>query len=105
MSNSNHTLPSPLPIHDPSIHASIEVMNSSMQQIFHLKPNHFQQQIIPKILLMMKNRLQPRPLLLVQSNGGGKSAVPQTCGCCNSGGFTIILENTQALGADDSTMF
>ena len=47
----------------------------------------------------MKKRLQPRPILLVQGTGGCKSAVPQTCGC-TSPGITIILENTQALGAD-----
>ena len=49
--------------------------------------------------MMMKGMTQPRPLLLVQSTGGGKSAVPQTCGCTKAG-VTIVLENTQALGAD-----
>jgi hypothetical protein len=41
------------------------------------KTKHFLQRIIPSILLMMKKQLQPCPLLLVQSTGGGKSAVPQ----------------------------
>ena len=84
---------------DPSIQAAIGAMESTMQQFFHHLPNPFQRLIIPKILRMMKKRIQPRPILLVQGTGGGKSAVPQTCGC-TSPGITIILENTQALGAD-----
>ena len=45
---------------------------------------------------------EPQPILLVQSTGGGKSAVPQTCGLTVPG-VTIVLENTQALGADQSS--
>jgi len=63
---------------DPSIQAAIGAMESTMQQFFHHLPNPFQRLIIPKILQMMKKRLQPRPILLVQGTGGGKSAVPQT---------------------------
>ena len=62
---------------DPSIQAAIGAMESSMQQFFHHLPNPFQRLIIPKILRMMKKRIQPRPILLVQGTGGGKSAVPQ----------------------------
>ena len=74
-------------------------MNSTMQQFFGNIPNAFQQQIIPNILMMMKGRIQSQPLLLVQSTGGGKSAVPQTCGSAVPG-VTIVIENTQALCAD-----
>ena len=84
---------------DPSIQAAIGAMELTMQQFFHHLPNPLRRLIIPKILLTMKKRLQPRPILLVQGTGAGKSAVPQTCGC-TSPGITIILENTQALGAD-----
>ena len=74
-------------------------MNSTMQQFFGNIPNAFQQQIIPNILMMMKGRIQSQPLLLVQSTGGGKSAVPQTCGSAVPG-VTIVIENTLALCAD-----
>ena len=77
----------------------VEAMKSTMEDLFNIQPNPFQQRIIPQILMMMKGMTQPRPLLLVQSTGGGKSAVPQTCGCTKAG-VTIVLENTQALGAD-----
>ena len=64
-------------------------MNSTMQQYFNSKPYPFQQQVIPSILMMMKQRIQPQPILLVQSTGGGKSAVPQTCGLTVPG-VTIV---------------
>ena len=49
----------------------------------------------------MKKGIQPCPILLLQSTGGEKLAVPQTCECTSPGILTmIILENTQALGAD-----
>jgi hypothetical protein len=51
----------------------------------------------------MKKGIQPCPILLLQrqSTGGEKFAVPQTCECTSPGILTmIILENTQALGAD-----
>jgi hypothetical protein len=51
---------------------------------------------------MMKKQLQPCPLLLVQSTGGGKSAVPQRWGCTIYV-ITTIFENTQALGADQKS--
>ena len=87
--------PSSSVIHSPMVQA----MKSTMEDLFNIQPNPFQQRIIPQILMMMKGMTQPRPLLLVQSTGGGKSAVPQTCGCTKAG-VTIVLENTQALGAD-----
>jgi superfamily II DNA helicase RecQ len=93
-------LPSPPSINESFI-ASVAAMNSTMQQYFNNKPYPFQQQVIPSILMMMKQRIQPQPILLVQSTGGGKSAVPQTCGLTVPG-VTIVLENTQALGADQS---
>ena len=78
-------------------------MNSTMQRYFNNKPYPFQQQVIPSILMMMmKQRIQPQPILLVQSTGGDKSAVPQTCGLTVPG-VTIVLENTQTLGADQSS--
>ena len=94
MLNTVYTLPSPPSINESFI-ASVAVMNSTMQQYFNSKPYPFQQQVIPSILMMMKQRIQPQPILLVQSTGGGKSAVPQTCGLTVPG-VTIVLENTQA---------
>ena len=100
MLNIVNTLPSPPSINESFI-ASVAAMNSTMQQYFNNKPYPFQQQVIPSILMMMKQRIQPQPILLVQSTGGGKSAVPQTCGLTVPG-VTIVLENKQALGADQS---
>ena len=78
-------------------------MNSMMQQYFNNKPYPFQQQVIPSIFMMMKQRsIQSQPILLVQSTGGGKSAIPQTCGLTVPG-VTIVLADTQALGADQSS--
>ena len=54
--------------------------------------------------MMMKGRIQSQPLLLVQSTGGGKSAVPQTCGSAVPG-VTIVIENTLALCADQVSKF
>jgi superfamily II DNA helicase RecQ len=77
----------------------IEAMKSTMRDLFNIQPNHFQQRIIPHILMMMKGTISAQLMILVQSTGGGKSAVPQTCGCTKAG-VTIVLENTLALGAD-----
>jgi hypothetical protein len=46
MLNPNSVLPSPQPF-DLSINASVDAMNSTMQQFFGNIPNTFQQQIIP----------------------------------------------------------
>ena len=54
--------------------------------------------------MMMKGRIQSQPILLVQSTGGGKSAVPQTCGSAVPG-VTIVIENTLALCADQVSKF
>jgi superfamily II DNA helicase RecQ len=75
-----------------------------VQQFFGNIQNAFQQQIIPNILMMMKGRIQSQPTLLVQSTGGGKSAVPQTCGSTVPG-VTIVIENTLALYADQVRKF
>ena len=53
---------------------------------------------------MMKGRIQSQPLLIVQSTGGGKSMVPQTCGSAVPG-VTIVIENTLALCADQVSKF
>ena len=53
---------------------------------------------------MMKGTIQSQPLLLVQSTGGGKLAVPQTCGSAVPG-VTIVIENTLALYADQVSKF
>ena len=103
MSNPNSIWPSPQPF-DLSINVSVDVMNLILQQFFGNIPNAFQQQIIPNILMMMKGRIQSQPILLVQSTGGGKSAVPQACGSTVPG-VTIVIENTLALCADQVSKF
>jgi hypothetical protein len=56
----------------------IEAMKSTMRDLFNIQPNHFQQRILPRILMMIKGTIPAQPMLLVQSTGSGKSAVPQT---------------------------
>jgi hypothetical protein len=49
----------------------IKAMKSTMRDLFNIQPNHFQQRIIPHILMMMKGTIPAQPMLLVQSTGGG----------------------------------
>ena len=98
MSDCHDVLPSS-PSYSVVYTTMIEAMKSMMRDLFNIQPNHFQQRIIPHILMMMKGTIPAQPMLLVQSTGSGKSAVPQTCGCMKAG-VTIVLENTLALGAD-----
>jgi superfamily II DNA helicase RecQ len=48
---------------------------------------------------MINFTIHPQALLVVQSSGGGKSAIPQTTAVID-GGVTIILKNMLALSAD-----
>ena len=51
---------------------------------------------------MMANIRKAQAVLLVQSTGSGKSAVPQTLSVVN-GGVTIVIENTLSLGSDQTS--
>ena len=73
-----------------------------MQTVWNRTPNRFQSDVIPIILQMMTGDKSPRPLLLVQPTGSGKSAVPQTAAVVTSG-ITFIIECTQSLGADQAS--
>ena len=59
----------------------------------------FQNEAIPRLLMMNCPPYRPQALLLVQGTGGGKSAVAQTVGCVNCG-VTVVIEPTLALSAD-----
>ena len=48
---------------------------------------------------MMAGVIPPNPVLMVQSTGSGKSAVPLTLASVD-GGVTIVIQNTLALGSD-----
>ena len=51
---------------------------------------------------MMDLHSQPKPVLLVQSTGSGKSSIPLICAIVD-GGVTIIIENTLALSSDQAS--
>ena len=77
MSDCHDVLPSS-PSYSVVYTTMIEAMKSTMRDLFNIQPNHFQQRILPRILMMIKGTIPAQPMLLVQSTGGGKSAVPQT---------------------------
>jgi superfamily II DNA helicase RecQ len=59
----------------------------------------FQKKVIAHLLKMINCTIHPQALLVLQSTGGGKSAIPQTA-AVTDGGVTIILKNTLALSTD-----
>ena len=76
-----------------------EIAAATMQSVWGRSPRNFQAIVIPHILRMMAGVLRPDPVLLVQSTGSGKSAVPLTLASVD-GGVSIIIQNTLALGSD-----
>ena len=70
-----------------------------MTEIWDRTPRDFQNEAIPRLLMMNCPPYRPQALLLVQGTGGGKSAVVQTVGCVNCG-VTVVIEPTLALSAD-----
>ena len=73
----------------------------AMDKVWGRRPIGYQEIVIPHILEMMANVRKPQAVLLVQSTGSGKSAVPQTVAVVN-GGVTIVIENTLSLGSDQT---
>ena len=73
----------------------------AMNKVWGHQPIGYQQVVIPHILEMMANVRKPQAVLLVQSTGSDKSAVPQTLSVVN-GGLTIVIENTLSLGSDQT---
>lgn len=74
----------------------------TMKQIWNRTPRSYQGPVISHLLQMMALNIHPDPVLLVQSTGSGKSTVPLTCSVVD-GGISIIIENTLALGSDQSS--
>ena len=70
-----------------------------MQVTWNRTPRDFQNEAIPRLLMMRCIPNTPSAMLLVQGTGGGKSAVPQTVGAVTRG-VTLIIENTLSLSAD-----
>ena len=75
------------------------VAPETMQCAWGRTPRHYQAIVIPHILRMMAGVIPPNPVLMVQSTGSGKSAVPLTLASVD-GGVTIVIQNTLALGSD-----
>ena len=70
-----------------------------MREIWNCTLVDFQREDIPRLLMMRYVPNHPQALLLVQWNGGGKSAMAQTIGIVNCG-VTLMIEETIALAAD-----
>ena len=70
-----------------------------MQAIWDHSPQDFQKEAIPRLQMMRFPPHRPEVMLLVQGTGGGKLVVAQTVRCVECG-FTLIIEPTLALAAD-----
>ena len=81
MSDCHDVLPSS-PSYSVVYTTMIEAMKSMMRDLFNIQPNHFQQHIIPHILMMMKGTIPAQPMLLVQSTGGGMRLYKGWCYHC-----------------------
>ena len=77
----------------------LAITQQAMQLIWNRTPRDFQNEAIPRLLMMRCIPNTPSAMLLVQGTGGGKSAVPQTVGAVTRG-ITLIIENTLSLSAD-----
>ena len=76
-----------------------DISRHAMNEIWDWTPRDFQNEVIPRLLMMKCPPYRPQALLMVQGTGGGKSAVAQTVGCVNCG-VTVVIEPTLALSAD-----
>ena len=77
----------------------LAIAEQAMMSTWNRTPRDFQKEAIPRLLMMRCVPNTPSAMLLVQGNGGGKSAVPQTVGAVTCG-VTLIIENTLSLSAD-----
>ena len=77
----------------------LAIAQQAMQLTWNRTPRDFQNEAIPRLLMMRCIPNTPSAMLLVQGTGGGKSAVPQTVGAVTRG-VTLIIENTLSLSAD-----
>jgi superfamily II DNA helicase RecQ len=75
------------------------IAQQAMISVWNRTPRDFQNEAIPRLLMMRCVPNTPSAMLLVQGTGGGKSAVPQTVGAVTCG-VTLIIENTLSLSAD-----
>lgn len=78
------------------------ITDQCMMSVWGRRPKGYQRTVIPYLLQMMNNTIPPQAVLLVQSTGSGKSAVPQTAAVVNEG-VTIIIENTLAISSDQKS--
>ena len=78
------------------------ISHQAMLHTFNCTPCGFQLVIIPHLLKMQAGTIPCQPVLMVQPTGSGKPSVPLTYSVVD-GGLTIIIENTLALGTNQST--
>ena len=77
----------------------LAIAQQAMTSVWNRTPRDFQNESIPRLLIM---RCVPNTLsamLLVQGIGGRKSSIPQTVGTVTYSA-TLIIENTLSLSAD-----
>ena len=80
----------------------IATMEATTSNNFNHIPNKFQQQIVPHALMTMKQLIASQPILLIQSDVSGESAVSQTCRY-SMVGIAIVVERTLYLSADKTS--
>ena len=80
----------------------VSIAYSAMEKVFSRTPRSYQSSIIAHILKMMSGEDPAEPVLMIQPTGSGKSTVPLTCSVVQ-GGVSIVVENTLALGSDQSS--
>ena len=79
-----------------------DITYHAMREIWKRTPNEFQQEAIPRLLMMRCAPNVPQALLLVQGTGGGKSAVAQTVGVVDCG-VTLVIEELLAVATDQKS--
>ena len=77
----------------------LAIAQQAMISVWNRTPRDFQNEAIPRLLMMCCMPNTPSAMLLVQGTGGGKSAVPQAVGTVTCG-VTLVIENTLSLSAD-----
>ena len=78
------------------------IIDEAMNTVWSRSPRDFQREVITHLLQMRCFPNTSGALLLVQGTGCGKSSVAQTFGVVDAG-IVLIIENTLALGADQSS--
>ena len=79
----------------------VELVNKATKVMWDRQPKLYQSSIASHLLKMIGHIATPETILTILPTGSGKSAIPQTVSFI-TGGITIIIESTLALGSDQT---